>query len=224
MEKMFSKEIGVSVAKSIISNIPFVGGILNESFFDFNGRVKQNRINYFIEELSKYMSSNLKEGDIDIKYIKSEQFNDLFDSILKKISLNHSNDRVKRFRDILVNQMIAPYESDFSETFLELVSKINEKQIEILNVYRKVRIGEIPNDDNLMDRNILDANHVTTLSSFRDAEYHKLDKNMYMFYVQDLVSKSLLLDDSVNRLVSKPYEILEITSFGLEFLMFIERN
>lgn len=224
MEKMIIKEIGVSFTKSSFGNVPFVGGILNEVLFDFRGRVKQNRINHFIEELEKYIASHVKENEIDIKYITSDQFGDLFESILYRISTNHSSERVNRFRDILVNQMITPYETDFTDTFLDLVSKINEKQIELLNVYRKVHIGEISNEDKLMDRNVLDANHETTTSSFRDPDYYKLDEELYMFYVQDLVSKSLLLDDSMNRWGTRPYKVLQITSFGLEFIRFIERN
>lgn len=54
-----------------------------------------------------------------------------------KISQNKSEEKVHRFIRVLVNQMTTPYETEYIETFLEIVSKINEKQIEILNTYRK---------------------------------------------------------------------------------------
>lgn len=216
------KETGISLTKGVLGAVPYVGTLLNEMFFDYRGRLKQERINSFIKELQTFMVSHVNEGQIDFKHLKSEQFGDLFESIIYRVSQNRSQERLHRFKSILVNQMIAPYETDYTETFLDIASKINEKQIEILNVYRKVQLGEIRNEDNLMGRDVIDANHITEISDFRNHHFYNLDKDVYMFYVQDLVSKSLLLDDSINRLSTRPYQILEITAFGIEFLRFIE--
>ncbi|ADU28499.1 hypothetical protein [Evansella cellulosilytica] len=224
MEKEILINTGVSLSKSALGAVPFVGTLLNEVFFDYRGRLKQQRINTFIEDLKKYLDSHVNERNIDMKYVRSEQFGDLFESIINRVSQNNQKDKIDRFKSVLVNQMIAPYETDYTETFLDIVSKISEKQIEILSVYRKVHEGIIKNEDDLMNRNLLDANHELKTSDFRTPQYYNLDKNIYMFYVQDLVSKSLLLDDSINRFSTRPYEILEITAFGLEFLRFIERK
>jgi len=50
------------------------------------------------------------------------------------------------------------------------------------------------------------------------------DEAKYLFYVQDLVSKSLLYDEIVALFGggTKPYTNLRITPFGEEFLGFIE--
>ncbi|MDK8643461.1 hypothetical protein [Niallia taxi] len=223
-----SKEVlintGVSISKSVLGAIPYVGSLLSEIFFDYRGRLKQERINSFIEDVQQYLISQVDEQEIDMDHIRSEQFGDLFESIIYKVSQNSQKDKINRFKLILINQMIAPYQTDYSETFLDIVSKINEKQIEILNIYRKVQEGEIINEDSLMERTLLNANHEIKTSDFRTPQYFNLEKDVYMFYVQDLVSKSLLLDDSINRLGTKPYDILEITAFGIEFLRFIEKN
>ncbi|MDR6761899.1 hypothetical protein J2Y38_002108 [Flavobacterium sp. 2755] len=49
---MDKKEILTSTAKSLFSLIPYAGTALTELVFDYNGRIKQNRLNKFIEILS----------------------------------------------------------------------------------------------------------------------------------------------------------------------------
>ncbi|MGW8825316.1 hypothetical protein ACWGNU_24650 [Paenibacillus lautus] len=218
------KSTGISLTKGAIGAIPYVGTLLNEIFFENRGRLKQERVNRFIEELKIYISKEVNQNQFDFDYIKSEQFSDLFESIIFRISQNRSEEKLHRLKKVLVNQMTSPYETDYTETFLDIASKINEKQIEILNTHRKAEYGQIKNEDKLLDRGILDANHTVEVSNFRDNEYYKLEKAQYMFYVQDLVSKSLLLDDSINRLSTRPYTILKITAFGIEFLRFIENR
>ena len=48
-----------------------------------------------------------------------------------------------------------------------------------------------------------------------------LSEDNYTFYVQDLSSKSLLLDDGVNRFDTSSFELMVITKFGRDFLNYI---
>lgn len=105
--KIILHEFGISAAKSAIGAIPYVGALLNEVIFDFRGRIKQERCNRFIYELTKYMA-NFTEGDIDFAYIKSDDFSDIFESIIRRVVLNRSEEKMHRFKKILVKQMIAP--------------------------------------------------------------------------------------------------------------------
>jgi hypothetical protein len=223
MEKIIIQEVGVSVIKGAVGAIPFVGTALNECIFDCRGRVKQDRVNRFIEELTIYMTS-VSENQINFDYIKSEEFGDVVESIMKRIVYNKSEEKMHRFKKILVKEMMAPSFSDYSETFLDIISNINEKQIEILDNYRKIENGELTSDENLADRNVLDANKEINSDAYLSHNYYNLDKSTYNFYVQDLISKSLLIDDSMNRYSTRPLTILKITQFGIEFLRFIHGN
>mgnify|MGYP002410000489 CR=1 FL=1 len=118
---------------------------------------------------------------------------------------NRSEERLHRFKKILVNQMVSPHESDWAETFLDLVSKLNETQIEILVFFRNHAEDE-PED-------MSKKNHRT----------FGLSEGTYLFYIQDLISKSLLFDDSINRYGTRPSTIVAITELGKEFLGYIER-
>ena len=76
MTKIDKKEIIVSTAKSIFGIVPFGGAALNELFFEYNGRIKQSRLNNFVEILAE---SFTEDSNIDLDNIKTEDFNDLFD-------------------------------------------------------------------------------------------------------------------------------------------------
>ncbi|MFA7206419.1 MAG: hypothetical protein WC102_08830, partial [Saccharofermentanales bacterium] len=58
----------------------------------------------------------------------------------------------------------------------------------------------------------------------RERDLLGFDESKYLFYVQDLVSKSLLYDENILLFDGggKPYTNLKITPFGEEFLRFIE--
>jgi hypothetical protein len=222
---MVLKETGKSVLKGCFGLIPYVGAALDEVAFEYRGRVYQNRLNRFIEALADYMGSARGE-DIDYSRLKSEEFGDIFESIVRRVLLTGSEEKIQRFKKILVQEMMKNTKpSDFKETYLDIVSRINENQIRILNEYRKAQ--ESVQDESIGERGVIDGGGVVRtlpkLSPHRHAEYYDLSKSEYLFYVQDLVSKSLLVDDGMGRSGGyDPYEVLEITPFGVEFLRYIE--
>ncbi len=223
-DKISKKEIGISTLKGLIGAIPYAGTALNEVLFEYRSRLKQNRVNKFIEELSKYFES-IDENSIDLKNIKSEQFSDLFESILLRVVNNRSETKLHYFKNILINQIKNKTNINFDETFLDLITRLNEDQINILNTYKKVKLNYISTNDNLENIDVLQGGTKKVISEFRYHSYYNLEPATYLFYVQDLVSKSLLKDIGIGRFTDvDPYEILEITHFGLEFLDFIENK
>lgn len=222
---MVLKETGKSVLKGCFGTIPVVGAALDEVAFEYRGRVYQNRLNRFIEALADYMGS-VRGEDIDYSRLKSEEFGDIFESIVRRVLLTGSEEKIQRFKKILVQEMMKNTKpSDFKETYLDIVSRINEDQIRILNEYRKAQ--EKAPDEMIAERGVINGgsadNTPPELSPHRRAEYYGLSESEYLFYVQDLVSKSLFLDDGMGNLGGyRPYELLEITPFGIEFLRYIE--
>lgn len=218
---MILRELGISATKSAIGAIPFVGALLNEVVFDFRGRIKQERCNNFINELTIYMA-DVNETDIDFSFIKSDEFGDIFESIIRRVVFNRSDEKMHRFKKILVKQMTAPSHSDYTETFLDLVERLNEKQIEILNAYKAAEDStESPEEHNTehKERALFDK---SLLAPHTKNDYYKIGEEPYKFYVQDLASKALLIDTGMNIIGAKPFELLEVTSFGKAFLKFIE--
>lgn len=217
------KQYGESIVKSVMGAVPIVGGLLNEVFFDLWSRIKQERINIFFEELTIYVNSS-PQTKFDFKYIKSENFTDLFLSVLKRVLTTSSIEKISRFKIVLFKGLTNSLNLDNSETFLDLVLKITETEIIILNHYRKIKCNEIIPNDKILDRGEIDGNHINCVSEFRKSSFFKLSEQAYKQYVQNLYSKGLLIDDGINRFGIKPFEILEISELGLAFLNFIEES
>lgn len=217
------KEALVGIAKACLSNVPYAGAMLNELIFDIRGRLVQRRINDFIESFLTYIT------DIGIiiedSRLTSEEFNDIYYSIIRKVVETNSKHKLKLFKQILASNTKVIYESDFRETFLDLVLKLDYIQIEILKLYRDTgRSGEIDVFE-LTSRSFKERilqiiiENYPTLTTF-EAE------GKYEFYICDLISKALLIDkksvgNTYSNLNYEGLTMLYITDFGKEFLNFI---
>jgi len=221
--KIQLKQAAISAKNVIFSNIPFFGTILDEVLFEYRSRVKQERLNRFVEEFERYVRS-MRSCEVDQKYLKSEEFGDIFESILRRVVNTASEEKVHRYKKILLNEIKHIYESDFKETFLDIAFRINDDQILILNHFREVK-G--PEPENNPERGVIDGRDArdegARASLNRERDLLGFNESKYLFYVQDLVSKSLLFDEYVGVFGgAKPYTNLGITPFGEEFLGFIE--
>lgn len=71
------KEYGLSTLKGAIGAIPFAGTLINEVAFEARSRLKQERVNAFVEEFSQYMADHHKKTS-DVDNLNSEQIGDVF--------------------------------------------------------------------------------------------------------------------------------------------------
>lgn len=129
MDKIDNKEIGISIIKSAFSNIPIAGQLLTEILFEYRGRIKQNRLNKFTEILSQYFSEN---SEVVVENMRNEDFSDLLELVLRKVVNTKSEEKMRRFKDILVNSIATDIDYNNSERYLDLVSNLNEVDIRIL--------------------------------------------------------------------------------------------
>jgi hypothetical protein len=137
MNKTDRIELATSTVKSLIGAIPYAGTLLNEIAFDYRSRLKQERLNSFTHLLAEFFIEN---PGTKIEDLRNEEFSDLFDSVLQKISQTKSKEKHKRFRDILTlhiqNQDLG---TDNSEIYLDLVSSLNEISINILKEHQQFK-------------------------------------------------------------------------------------
>lgn len=128
------KESGLNILSSLIS-IPGVGQTLME-VIGFRSKLKQDRLNQFTELLENYFSNH---AGIRLENFQTEEFSDLFEAVLKRVVHTKSNEKHKRFRDILINQLETPSKDiDDSEIYLELISGLTEVEIRILDEYKNI--------------------------------------------------------------------------------------
>lgn len=252
MKSEDSKEILTSIAKSLFSTIPYAGTALTELVFDYNGRLKQNRLNKFIEILAESFTTN---SNINLDNIKTEHFNDLFEAVIKRAVTTKSESKLRRFRDILINELINPSESETVDIYLDLINNLSENEILVLYHHRhfdKSYVQEISRRDELRENlnqaienkkretNIIGIslhNDTTSnietelrdirnkhekLKEFRSPTFYQLDEDKYFFYIQRLYSQGLLIDIGIGRIGMDPFYMMSITEFGINFLNFLK--
>jgi len=263
-KKIILREVGISATKGAIGAIPFVGTALNEAIFESRGRIKQERVNKFIKMLQEFMDT-VSEEDIDFEHLKSDEFSDIFESILKRIVYTRSEEKLKRFRKVLVSEMQNPSDTDFTETFLDMISRLEEVQIKILKDIRITtkncgglheRVFKLQNEiqahktqlkkelehqkngfansvsreqKNISEKNTLLKTNLNILADnqqFNNSKAYGIEFSQYSFYLQDLISKALLQERLIPRYGKEPpvTKIIEITTYGEEFLKYIEEE
>lgn len=134
MTKIDKKEIIVSSAKSIFGAIPFGGAALDELFFEYNGRIKQNRLNNFVQILADNFT---EDAEINLDNIKTEDFNDLLESVLRRVVQTKSEKKLIRFKNILIKELNNPTdEPEVIDHYLDLISSLTEEELVILYNHR----------------------------------------------------------------------------------------
>jgi len=179
------KETGVTIVKSLFGAIPYVGSALDEVFFGHFSRLRQNRINRFVEEFERYLKSH-DLSNIDTNDMKSEHFIDAFTEIISSIAKTSSERKIEYFKRILTRLVIVPIgKNDFLPTFLDILEKVNETEIMILEYFYKLDNDGVYYSE--YQRTIICR---TINSSFG------LSEDEYTYYKMSLFSKCLLQDDA----------------------------
>ncbi|WP_436488803.1 hypothetical protein [Chitinophaga sp. ARDCPP14] len=131
-DKVVAKEVSASILKLILSATP--GGAFINEYIEIRSRIKQERFNNFVSQLSEYLTNNKIEANANLKM---EDFGDLFESVLRRVTATKSAEKHSRFRDILLNFMEnAEVEIDEAEIFLDLANDLNDIAVIILKHHK----------------------------------------------------------------------------------------
>ncbi len=211
MEEFDKKEFIISATKSAFSMIPFVGTALTELVFDYNGRIKQERLNKFVELLSAYFTHN---HNVKIENIKTEDFNDLFESVIKKVVLTKSEEKIKRFRDILINELNNPSEeTELTDLYLELIETLSEEEIIILEGFSNFNHNYY---DQLDNQSNLKSELLKIKEDLKSKPFLQPDKNheLAIKILQDKIDNFLKIKESVKKFSEAKYYNLTEAKFG----------
>ncbi len=219
---LWIEESGNAMTDIALSNTLVIGPtIARISIMQEN--VRQQQENKFWEEFC-FALTQVDKTKINWTRYKSKDFILLMASVIERAHQTTAKEKLHRFQDILIKDLQITYHSDFKDTFLDLILRLNEDQIKILYSFKKtydkygpfLREGPDGKENQTIERE--------KVQNVPKAEEFKFNRELYLFYLQDLISKSLLFDDGMGRAYTGPFKVVGITEYGLEFLKFIETN
>lgn len=219
----------VKISSSIGTGEANPGSLTYELTLGFLQLYDQARINKFVTSLLDRIPSGY-DLLINKDYMQSEDFVVLFNSILRKVVIADSEDKLERFKQILLGQIINPTFHPMRERFLEITLVLTEKQLIFLRnhayaTYKQNKIALLIRESN----NLSDLGKLikTKLEEERDQliSYSSLgisDRKEFMsiiFILQGLgvmyTTTGALLSES------NPLSQRNMTKFGFEYLKFI---
>jgi hypothetical protein len=216
------------VFKSILGFIP--GGHIVDELASFRSSVQQERLNKF----SEYLRNGFEDitGKVfEPESLKSIQFIDAFESIMKKVASTSSEEKLKRYRNVLLKVMYQKTESEMFFKYLGLIDEISETQILILRALSaNASLSEsdimryLSNPEKWHDYllNLLEKNEFTLYNG------QTISTSEVTFFIYELKSKGIIsLVPEPPRQVqygatpAQPKEIYKTSPIGKEFLDFI---
>jgi hypothetical protein len=134
MAKSNKGEITTTIAKSLFGIIPYVGTLLDEVVFEHSARIKENRLDNFVTILAEGFT---EQTEVNLENITSEDFIDLFESVIRRVVRTKSESKLHRFKNILVSQLKKPTdEIELTEIYLDLITTLSDDEIIILFHHR----------------------------------------------------------------------------------------
>lgn len=207
MKNNHSKNITNTIIKTALDNLPFYGSVMKEIFFDYRSRLKQERLNSFIELLENYFSNH---KGIELENFQTEEFSDLFESVIKKVLETKSREKHVYLKNILTNQLTNSSQSiNESEIYLHLISFLNDIDIKILNehkIFNKYFERHL-NEIEILEALVIKMKHKAQIDSELNSKGQMVSEKLF---IEELKRKNELLEFRKKELIS-----LDEVRFGI---------
>jgi hypothetical protein len=134
MSDIIKEETARSIYNIVMGFVP--GSHVMTELADVKGRIQTERVNKFAEFLKEGFES--VNESFDAENLKSEDFLDSFELIIRKVVNTKSEAKLKRYRNVLLRNMFS--HDSISEMFLKYVSlaeNVNDIQVLIIDVMEK---------------------------------------------------------------------------------------
>lgn len=216
--------------KAIVASIPYIGGAINSVMNDISATRKFNRFEEFIDQLKDDVE-NLKE--INEKYIKEDDFFDLFEQASRYIMLERIKQKREKFKNILVNSIILS-DSDYDKTekYLKILSDLSTQDLLLLLVL------DNPQEYNESKGNIIPSDNTSSvITQWKSMSMKELLEKLFPDIPLEEIEESALFLES-NRLIVSNFlqyslntnghliDLLNnrLTNKGKDFLRYIKQR
>ena len=122
-----------SIAKVTFSVIPYIGPILNELFFEFPNRVKQNRVNKLVNILKRKIE-RIESQLVTKEYLLTEDFFDISSLVFENSTRIRTEERREALAKLYIISLQESIDFDISiyRIFVDFIVELKEMQIVIL--------------------------------------------------------------------------------------------
>lgn len=223
----------------------FIGPSLTDAVFDLRDKLKQKRVNEFVESIATYFGSE-KLRNIDERRLATEAFSDIMENVLVKVSKTRSIAKIALFKQVLIDHIVSDTTADMTEMYLEIIDKITEKQLLILkglsqtptarfaDLYEKMhhlqteintmmaetrrKVDYIKDDSQMIGRML----RTWEYNAYDPATYN-CEPSEFKYLIQDLFNKGLIKDKGAT-FGAEPFVLVEINEMGIAILDFLKHD
>lgn len=184
--------------RALIQAIPYAGGSLDTLISAKGQKWREERISYYISEFSKDIDS------LNDKFekIMSEEFFDLFRSHIENVDKTRSKSKIKRFANLLLNQIERQANWDEPEIATRILNALTDSHVMILKSICSAPICIKPFEG--LRVSIIEP--ITTKDYQPTPEFHilnekfpKIPKYQLRLLVTELMSWGLVQDEGIGR-------------------------
>ena len=108
-----------------------VGTLLNEAIFEGRARLKQERLEKFVEYLADSLQT-LDSDKIDRAYIQSAEFVDFLEDVLIRAAKVRAEEKRRKLAAVLAGRLQHAAGTPFDDRFLDLLIALSDIQVRIL--------------------------------------------------------------------------------------------
>lgn len=216
------RELNISLLKTKINSIfPVGGAIINEFLFDLYGRIKQERVYKFVDELAERFQK-IEDSAISAEYMQTEDFLDLIYKAFESASKSKADFKRRFLANLLADAVES--RSSSSEQNILFASFIESMTANHVNILRYIRdrgpeLIEIGSYERYFD------------SFTKYFPTSQIDKFEFKYYNSELETKSLIstggglenFDDQSSRMAFQDHRDASVilTSLGDKFIRYI---
>lgn len=212
---------------SFLDNTGLISGII-----DYKAALSRKRI----EKFNNLMIEHIKTHSVinfEPENFTSEHFLDSFEAIMRKVVSTKSEEKLKRYRNVLMKVIVSHTDTEMFFKYLALIDEITDIQI-LLMSYMPSEQRIISNDyftelgKFSFHKNYLD--HFDAKGTYKLPDGKEVIPDEIHFYLYELQAKGLIEIYSTEHLqiyVNEPIQnaiYYKLTSIGKEFLKFIDEH
>lgn len=210
LKQKYADQIALRAA---VQAIPYIGGSIDTLLVGGSARIQLQRVEKFVIEISE----RLEELERISAITQDEEFNDLILFTFEKVAKTRSTDKLKRFAEIIANQLVKPTSWDEPESAVRLLSDLEDIHIQILDVALKTPKMSVGAFHGLQVISLIDKSKYDQMENPPEHLFNTLPQykpSVLRMACAELVAKGLLLDEGIGRWDLSPMSFFVATDLA----------